>query len=151
MNNFQILSESLDNAELLKKLHHAIDEHHLPINSKDDLNDQIIEIEKYLKENEFCNLLEKRKFVNLGTGVLALPVLIYCIFLFGSRYASNFGFNIDAAAVNHTLFIGIINYLWIVIIYALLFVGLVVYFYKLNKQANEKIYSITNKLFDRLN
>lgn len=151
MNNFQILSESLDNAELLKKLHHAIDQHRLPISSKDDLNDQVIEIEKYLGENEFRSLHEKRKLANWGTGLLALPVLIYCLFLFGSRYVNTFGFNIDAAAVNHSLLIGVIHYLWIVIIYALLFIGLVAYFYKLNKQTNKKIYSIANKLFIRLN
>ncbi|WP_376779237.1 DUF6097 family protein [Acinetobacter gerneri] len=29
MNNFQILSESLDNAELLKKIHYLIDDHRL--------------------------------------------------------------------------------------------------------------------------
>ncbi|OTG85547.1 hypothetical protein B9T31_12210 [Acinetobacter sp. ANC 4558] len=151
MSNFQILSESLDNAELLKKLHHAIDEYRLPITSKDDLNSQIVEIEKYLGGNEFSNLNAKTKFANLGTGLLGLPVLIYCLFLFGSRYANSFGFNIDAAAFNHSLFMLVINYLWILIIYALLFIGLVAYFYKLNKQVKAKIYSIVNKLFTILN
>lgn len=151
MSNFQILSESLDNAEILKKLHYFIDDHRLPITSKDDLNDQIIEIEKYLGESEFRSLQGKRKLANLGTGLLALPVLIYCTFLFGSRYANNFGFNIDPTAVSHFLLMGVINYLWIVIIYAIVFIGLVAYFYKLNKQANVKIYSITYKLIRKMN
>ncbi|RKG31112.1 DUF6097 family protein [Acinetobacter tianfuensis] len=151
MNNFQILSESLDNAELLKKLHHAIDESRLPIISKDDLNDQTIEIEKYFKGDEFSNLHAKKKLANIGTGLLALPVLIYCLFLFGSRFANNFGFNINAAEFNHSLLMWVINYLWVVIIYALGFIGLVAYFYKLNKQTNEKMYSIANKLFTMLN
>ena len=151
MSNFQILSETLDNAEILKKLHYVIDEHRLPITSKDDLNDQIIEIENYLGESEFRSLQEKRKLVNLSTGLLALPILIYSIFLFGSRYANNFGFNIDAAVSNHSLLMWVINYLWVVIIYAFVFIGLVAYFYKLNKQINEKIYSITYQLITKLN
>ncbi|MCU4434745.1 hypothetical protein KTH93_04540 [Acinetobacter bereziniae] len=151
MSNFQILSETLDNAEILKKLHYVIDEHRLPITSKDDLNDQIIEIENYLGESEFRSLQEKRKLVNLSTGLLALPILIYSIFLFGSRYANNFGFNIDAAVINHSLLMWVINYLWVVIIYAFVFIGLVAYFYKLNKQINEKIYSITYQLITKLN
>jgi len=151
MNSLRVLSESLDNAELLKNLHYIIDEHHLPIRSKDDLNDQIIEIEKYLGQSEFSHLNTKRKKANIGTGILALPILIYCLFLFGSRYANNFGFNINAAEFNHTLLMGVINYLWVVIIYALVFVSFIAYFYKLNKQTNEEMYSIANKLFSRLN
>ncbi|WP_312971162.1 DUF6097 family protein [Acinetobacter gerneri] len=121
-----------------------------PILSKDNLNDQIIEIEKYFGENEFSHLSAKRKLSNIGTGLLALPVLIYCLFLFGSRYAKNFGIDIDATVINHSLLVGVIDYLWIVIIYAILFVGLVIYFYKLNTQLNVKTYSVANKLFASL-
>lgn len=150
MSNFNILAESLDNAERLKRLHYIIDANKLPIISKDDLNHQIVEVEKFLGENDFTELNKKRKTVNIWTGILALPVLFYCIFLFLSRYAGYWGIALDVAQLNETLLMGAIHYVWLVVLYAVIFFGLIAYFYKLNKQANQAIVVVCQKLFNRI-
>ncbi len=48
MGNLRILGESLENAEILKDVQYHIKDRRLPISLKDDLNKQVIEIEKYL-------------------------------------------------------------------------------------------------------
>ncbi|ENX33845.1 hypothetical protein F889_02509 [Acinetobacter colistiniresistens] len=146
MGNLKILGEALESAEILKNVQHHIIDNRLPISLKDDFNKQVIEIENYFGEDEFKKLEIKKNKINIWTGVLAVPVLIYCIALFASRYAQNFGINIDVHAMNHMLFDGVIKYLWVVIVYAAIFFGLIAYFYSLNNKSKQLIKKNVEKL-----
>lgn len=149
MNNLSLLSDALDDAQYLKELHYFIEEHKLPITSKDDLDEQIIVIEKYLGQDQFTQIHAKRKKANLGTGILALPVLFYCIFLFMSRYLGYFDVDLNVKSISQVIFADAIQYIWFVALYALAFIGLVAYFYKLNTQAKHTIRQVTQRLVQR--
>lgn len=150
MNNLSLLSEVLDDAQHLKELHYFIEEHQLPIISKDDLDEQMMEIEKYLGQDQFTQTHAKRKKVNIGTGLLALPVLFYCIFLFMSRYMGYFNVDLNAGSISQAIFADAIKYIWFVALYALAFVALVAYFYKLNAQAKQQMHQVTQQLLMRI-
>lgn len=139
MGNLKILGETLENAEILKDVQYHIKDKRLPISLKDDLNKQVVEVEKYFGGTEFEKLELKKNKINVWTGILAVPVLIYCIALFFSRYAHNFGINIDVDMMNHMLFESVFKYIWVVILYAAVFFGLIGYFYLLNKQSKQLI------------
>ncbi len=91
MGNLTILGEALESAEIMKNIQYHIKDNRLPISLKDDLNKQVIEVEKYFGEDDFEKLEIKKNKINIWTGVLAVPILIYCIALFLSRYVHNFG------------------------------------------------------------
>lgn len=139
MGNLRILGEMLENAEILKDVQYHIKDKRLPISLKDDLNKQVIEVEKYFGETEFGKLELKKNKINVWTGILAVPVLIYCIALFLSRYIHNFGINIDVDMMNHMLFDNVFKYIWVVILYAAVFFGLIGYFYLLNNKSKQLI------------
>lgn len=146
MGNLRILGEILENAEILKDVQYHIKDKRLPISLKDDLNKQVIEVEKFFGEDEFRKIELKKNKINVWTGVLAVPILIYCIVLFLSRYIHNFGINIDVDMMNHMLFDNIFKYIWIVILYAVAFFGLIGYFYLLNNQSKQLIEKNVDKL-----
>lgn len=150
MNNFSLLSDSLDDAQHLKELHYFIEAHKLPIISKDNLDDQIVAIEQYLGQDQFTQTHAKRKKANIGTGILALPVLFYGIFLFMSRYLGYFDVDLNVTSVSQMILADIIKYSWFVILYVLAFVGLVAYFYKLNAQAKQQSHQVTQQLVMRI-
>ncbi|MBJ8506681.1 hypothetical protein I6M96_16970 [Acinetobacter seifertii] len=149
MGNLRILGESLENAEILKDVQYHIKDMRLPISLKDDLNKQVIEIEKYFCEDDFEKLEVKKNKINIWTGVLAVPILIYCIALFLSRYVHNFGINIDVDMMNHMLFENIFKYIWAIILYAAVFFGLIFYFYLMNNQSKKLIEKNVEKLLSK--
>ena len=149
MGNLRILGESLENAEILKDVQYHIKDSRLPISLKDDLNKQVIEIEKYFGEDNFEKLEVKKNKINIWTGVLAVPILIYCIALFLSRYVHNFGINIDVDMMNHMLFENILKYIWAIILYAAVFFGLIFYFYLMNNQSKKLIEKNVEKLLSK--
>ncbi len=149
MGNLRILGESLENAEILKDVQYHIKDRILPISLKDDLNKQVIEIERYFGENNFEKLEVKKNKINIWTGVLAVPILIYCIALFLSRYVHNFGINIDVDMMNHMLFENILKYIWAIILYAAVFFGLIFYFYLMNNQSKKLIEKNVEKLLSK--
>ncbi|MBS6929113.1 MAG: hypothetical protein KH152_11625, partial [Finegoldia magna] len=53
MGNLTILGEALESAEILKNIQYHIKDNRLPISLKDDLNKQVIEVEKYFGEDDF--------------------------------------------------------------------------------------------------
>ncbi len=65
MGNLRILGESLENAEILKDVQYHKDRR-LPISLKDDLNKQVIEIEKYFGEDDFKKLEVKKNKLTSG-------------------------------------------------------------------------------------
>lgn len=146
MGNLRILGETLENAEILKDVQYHIKDKRLPISLKDDLNKQIVEVEKYFGETEFEKLELKKNKINVWTGILAVPVLIYCVALFLSRYIHNFGINLDVDMMNHMLFDNVFKYIWVVILYAAVFFGLIGYFYLLNNQSKQLIEKNVEKL-----
>ncbi|MDR2248610.1 DUF6097 family protein [Acinetobacter sp.] len=146
MGNLRILGETLENAEILKDVQYHIKDKRLPISLKDDLNKQVVEVEKFFGEDEFRKIELKKNKINVWTGVLAVPILIYCIALFLSRYIHNFGIDIDVDMMNHMLFDNIFKYIWIVILYAVAFFGLIGYFYLLNNQSKQLIEKNVDKL-----
>lgn len=146
MGNLRILGETLENAEILKDVQYHIKDKRLPISLKDDLNKQVIEVEKYFGETEFEKLELKKNKINVWTGILAVPVLIYCVALFLSRYIHNFGINLDVDMMNHMLFDNVFKYIWVVILYAAVFFGLIGYFYLLNNQSKQLIEKNVEKL-----
>lgn len=146
MGNLRILGETLENAEILKDVQYHIKDKRLPISLKDDLNKQVVEVEKYFGETEFEKLELKKNKINVWTGILAVPVLIYCIALFLSRYIHNFGINLDVDMMNHMLFDNVFKYIWVVILYAAVFFGLIGYFYLLNNQSKQLIEKNVEKL-----
>lgn len=149
MGNLRILGEALEGAEILKNVQHHIVDNRLPISLKDDFNKQIIEIENYFREDEFKKLEVKKNKINIWTGIFAIPILVYCIALFASRYAHNFGINIDVNMMNHMLFDSIFKYLWVVILYAAIFFGLIGYFYSLNNKSKQLIKKNVEKLLTK--
>jgi len=149
MGNLRILGESLENAEILKDIQYHIKDRRLPISLKDDLNKQVIEIEKYFGEDNFEKLEVKKNKINIWTGVLAVPILIYCIALFLSRYVHNFGININVDMMNHMLFENILKYIWAIILYAAVFFGLIFYFYLMNNQSKKLIEKNVEKLLSK--
>ncbi|MBE2163144.1 hypothetical protein IIQ44_17020 [Acinetobacter oleivorans] len=149
MGNLRILGESLENAEILKDVQYDIKDRRLPISLKDDLNKQVIEIEKYFGEDDFEKLEVKKNKINIWTGILAVPILIYCIALFLSRYVHNFGINIDVDMMNHMLFENIFKYIWAIILYAAVFFGLIFYFYLMNNQSKKLIEKNVEKLLSK--
>jgi len=146
MGNLRILGETLEDAEILKDVQYHIKDKRLPISLKDDLNRQIVEVEKYFGKDEFKKLEVKKNRINIWTGILAVPILIYCIALFLSRYIHNFGINIDVDMMNHMLFDNVLKYVWLVILYAVAFFGLIGYFYLLNNQSKQLIEKNVEKL-----
>lgn len=146
MGNLRILGETLENAEILKDVQYHIKDKRLPISLKDDLNKQVVEVEKYFGETEFEKLELKKNKINVWTGILAVPVLIYCVALFLSRYIHNFGINLDVDMMNHMLFDNVFKYIWVVILYAAVFFGLIGYFYLLNNQSKQLIEKNVEKL-----
>lgn len=148
MGNLRILGESLENAEILKDVQYHIKDRRF-ISLKDDLNKQVIEIEKYFGEDDFKKLEVKKNKINIWTGVLAVPILIYCIALFLSRYVHNFGINIDVDMMNHMLFENILKYIWAIILYAAVFFGLIFYFYLMNNQSKKLIEKNVEKLLSK--
>lgn len=86
MGNINILMESISNSQLLKEIHYILDENRLPIASKDELDSQVIELEKYLHGSEYSAINAKKNKVNIWTGVLALPILIASILLYLTKY-----------------------------------------------------------------
>ncbi|MEQ1066865.1 DUF6097 family protein [Acinetobacter sp. XH1741] len=146
MGNLRILGETLEDAEILKDVQYHIKDKRLPISLKDDLNRQVFEVEKYFGEDEFKKLEVKKNRINIWTGILAVPILIYCIALFLSRYIHNFGINIDVDMMNHMLFDNVLKYVWLVILYAVAFFGLIGYFYLLNNQSKKLIEKNVEKL-----
>ncbi|WP_151789934.1 DUF6097 family protein [Acinetobacter seifertii] len=149
MGNLRILGESLENAEILKDIQYHIKDRRLPISLKDDLNKQVIEIEKYFGDDDFEKLEVKKNKINIWTGILAVPILIYCIALFLSRYVHNFGINIDVDMMNHMLFENILKYIWAIILYAAVFSGLIFYFYLMNNQIKKLIEKNVEKLLSK--
>lgn len=148
MGNLRILGESLENAEILKDVQYHIKDRRF-ISLKDDLNKQVIEIEKYFGEDNFEKLEVKKNKINIWTGILAVPILIYCIALFLSRYVHNFGINIDVDMMNHMLFENIFKYIWAIILYAAVFFGLIFYFYLMNNQSKKLIEKNVEKLLSK--
>ena len=147
MGALKVLGETLNNAEILKNVQYSIKDRRLPIALKEDLDKQVIEVERYYGEEEFRQLTLKKNKVNIWTGILAVPILIYCIFLFLSRYVHYFGIKIDVSHTSQMLFHEIIQYWWIVTLYAVSFFGLIAYFYILNKKSENIIQKILNRFF----
>lgn len=135
MGYFNTLSQTIDNAQRLKELHQYIEHHNIPITSKDDLTHQIIEIERYMGDSTYANLDKRKRAANIMTGVLALPWLIFALFLLFDRYQGYLGFGFDTGDTMKTIFLLTIEYLWAVILYAGVFAALVIYFYRLNSRA----------------
>ena len=60
MGNLTILGEALESAEILKTFNIILKDNRLPISLKDDLNKQVIEVEKYFGEDDFEKLEIKK-------------------------------------------------------------------------------------------
>ncbi|MFT4022004.1 MAG: DUF6097 family protein [Acinetobacter sp.] len=149
MGNLIILGKPLENSEVLKNIQNHITDNHFSIPLKDKLNKQVVEVENYFGDHEYQKLEEKKNKINIWTAVLAFPVLIYCISLFFSHYANNIGINIDVSLMNQMLFDGVIKYLWAIILYGVVFFGLIFYFYILNNQSKQQIVKTVNKLLSQ--
>ncbi|RZH04306.1 hypothetical protein EXE00_17695 [Acinetobacter pittii] len=65
MGNLTILGEALESAEILKNVQYHIKDNRLPISLKDDLNKQIIEVEKYFGEALLHKPISKGLFHNI--------------------------------------------------------------------------------------
>jgi len=150
MGNITTLTEMLDNAQLLKELHIVIAENQLDITSKDDLNAQIIEIDDYLGRNEYAQLLHKKNRVNIGTGILALPILLFCILLFAGKYSHYFSIGFDHQALLAQIFQLAFQNIGFILVYAILLFGLIIYFYRLNNQSKQAIQHTVALLMQQL-
>ncbi len=60
MGNLTILGEALESAEILKNVQYHIKDNRLPISLKDDLNKQVIEVEKYFFKISFKCFLKTK-------------------------------------------------------------------------------------------
>ncbi|MFE8102764.1 DUF6097 family protein [Brenneria goodwinii] len=96
-------------------------------------------IERYLGGSKYANLNKKKRSANIIAGILALPLLIFSLFLFFSRYQKYFSFGFDMENTMETLFLMIIEYPWAVILYAVAFTAMVFYFYRLNSQSMAEV------------
>lgn len=61
-------------------------------------------IERYLGGSKYANLNKKKRSANIIAGILALPLLIFSLFLFFSRYQKYFSFGFDMENTMETLF-----------------------------------------------
>lgn len=129
------LGKSIENAQLLRLLHQEIANNNAPLESRDDLNDQLSEIAHYMNDGNYLSLTKKKRQVNILSGLLALPILLLCVILFSTRLDKWFGTTISqySDAIFNTM---IANY-WSVIVYGILLILSILYFYLLQKKSEK--------------
>ncbi|AOA58933.1 DUF6097 family protein [Acinetobacter larvae] len=137
MSILSTLSKTVDNAQKLKELHQYIEQRDLPIQSRDEYPAQIIEIEAYLGTQQYRDFLKKKNTVNYLSGILALPALIFALFLFADRILSKWAIDLKVAEVSQKLLNFAIENSALMIIYALIFIATIIYFYALNRKTEQ--------------
>ncbi|WP_258305649.1 DUF6097 family protein [Pectobacterium parmentieri] len=133
-----ILGKVLDNAQRLKEVHYHIEHHHIPVTSKDDLSQQIIEIERYLGDSSYTSLNTRKHRINILSAILALPVLLFCFIFVPDRYLKYFNIEYDIDGMAQSVFLFLIEHMWMAIAYGASFFGLIFYFYYLNHRAENE-------------
>lgn len=137
------LGKSIENAQLLRLLHQEITNNNAAIECRDDLNDQLTDIAQYMKDTQYLSLAQKKRRVNLLSGLLALPVFFFCLLLFSTRLDKWFGTNISH--FSDIVLESIVTNYWLIIIYGILLIGCILYFYLLQKKSETH----AGKLIDR--
>lgn len=96
-------AKSIDNSQLLRLLHQQIEKQDAPVACRDDLDDQLTDIAAYMHDEHYPALAKRRKKVNMLTGLLALPVLLFSLLLFSQKIIDALSLNIDISYLSLTL------------------------------------------------
>ena len=130
-------AKSTDNSRLLRLLHQQIEEQDVPVTRHDDLDRQLTDIAVYMNNDEYPALARRRRRVNILTGALALPVLLYSLLLFSQKIINWFTPDIDISYLALTILDLSLTYIWAIFIYAFILFGAIFYFYVLQKQTEK--------------
>ncbi|MFG0223863.1 DUF6097 family protein [Providencia stuartii] len=125
------LGKSIENSQLLRLLHQEIERNDVKLDCRDDLNDQLLDIARYMSDDEYLSVVKIKRRVNILSGITALPVLILAILLFSTRLDKWFSTNISY--ISDTVFDFFVTNYWLTIFYCFLMFLPIFYFYFLQK------------------
>ncbi|EJD6110939.1 DUF6097 family protein [Morganella morganii] len=143
-------AKSIDNSQLLRLLHQQIEKQDAPVACRDDLDDQLTDIAAYMHDEHYPALAKRRKKVNMLTGLLALPVLLFSLLLFSQKIIDALSLNIDIRYLSLTLLDYSLTYIWAVFIYAAVLFGTIFYFYFLQKQTEKYAGHLIDDFINRI-
>lgn len=143
-------AKSIDNSQLLRLLHQQIEKQDAPVACCDDLDDQLTDIAAYMHDEDYPALAKRRKKVNMLTGLLALPVLLFSLLLFSQKIIDALSLNIDISYLSLTLLDYSLTYIWAVFIYAAVLFGTIFYFYFLQKQTEKYAGHLIDDFINRI-
>ena len=104
----------------------------------------------YMHDEHYPALAKRRKKVNMLTGLLALPVLLFSLLLFSQKIIDALSLNIDISYLSLTLLDYSLTYIWAVFIYAAVLFGTIFYFYFLQKQTEKYAGHLIDDFINRI-
>lgn len=142
------LGKSIENSQLLRLLHQEIERNDVKLDCRDDLNDQLLDIARYMSDDEYLSVVKIKRRVNILSGITALPVLILAILLFSTRLDKWFSTNISY--ISDTVFDFFVTNYWLTIFYCFLMFLPIFYFYFLQKKSEKLAGRLVDKFISRV-
>lgn len=142
------LGKSIENSQLLRLLHQEIERNDVKLDCRDDLNDQLLDIARYMSDDEYLSVVKIKRKVNILSGIMALPVLILAILLFSTRLDKWFSTNISY--ISDTVFDFFVTNYWLTIFYCFLMFLPIFYFYFYKKNLKKLAGRLVDKFISRV-
>lgn len=143
-------AKSADNSQLLRLLHQQIEKQDVPIECRDELDSQLTDIAVYMNNDEYPALARRRCRVNILTGVLALPALLFGLLLFSQKIINWFSPDININYLALTILDLSLTHIWAVFIYAFMLFATIFYFYILQKQTEKYAGHLIDDFINRI-
>ncbi|MFB7158340.1 DUF6097 family protein [Lysinibacillus sp. NPDC056232] len=147
LNYGKTMLEIYSSAEELKQLHKIISDYNLPIRSEDTFEKQAVEVSEYLKEPTFIEARNKKRSLNIMSGVIALPIVVFIVYMILGKLKI-----IGREDIFKNILDWFLAYPWAFILYAFIFASIVIAHKLIEKKMYNKIYpNLKLKLLDQLN
>lgn len=146
MNYGKTILEVHSKAEELKQLHQIITDYNLPITSEDSLEKQAVQVSEYLNEPGFIACRAKKQLFNILSGVIALPIFVFIIYMILGKLNI-----VSEANIFSTILDWFLAYSWAFILYALVFASIVIAHQQTQKKMYRTLYpQLKKELISRL-
>ncbi|HEY4389970.1 MAG TPA: DUF6097 family protein [Paenibacillus sp.] len=146
LNYGKTMVEVFSSAEELKQLHKIISDYNLPIKSEDTFEKQAVGVSEYLNEPTFIEARNKKRSLNIISGVISLPIVVFIVYMILGKLKV-----IDRGDIFKNVLDWFLAYPWAFILYAIVFASIVIAHKSIEKKMYYKIYpNLKLKLLDHL-
>lgn len=139
----------VDNVQMLDDLHQRIEQQRVPVQSRDDLASQLIELDRYMGSTVFTDALARVRRGTIMMVLVFLPVAAYMLLMGGGYLLEMLGVGPGGDALIRQSAMVMIDYMWSLIVWSALVVAVIIYCKWLNHKAGQARLALVEAFFEK--